>query len=75
MRHISKEVQEIWLKWYDQVYRRGKENVRKSDDDDGCGGGKERKTEADVGGQCRGGGEETQNRAVWRQLDRYIDRT
>ena len=38
MRQISKEVQEIRLKWYDQVYRREKENVRKSDYG-GCGGG------------------------------------
>ena len=38
VRQISKEVQEIRLKWYDQVYRKEKENVRKSDDD-GCGGG------------------------------------
>ena len=46
-------------------------------DEDGCGGEKERKTEAEVDGQCkcdsRGkglSGEEMQKRAVWRQLVR-----
>ena len=66
-------------KWYGHVIRRNKEKVGKRvmrmDVEE-----KERKTEAEVDGQCKCklegeglSGKETQNRAVWRQLVRNID--
>ena len=65
------------IKWYGYVMRRNEEYVGKRvmrmDVE-------KRKTEAEVDGQCQCGlegegmsGEDMQNRAVWRQLVRYIE--